>query len=203
MHITLNTDKSSFCTIGTFSFTFLEPGPQYVDLEQLTSEEIQQIYYNIKRNVLKTDDVEKLETSLGIAKKPQYVTPNEVPITTPLKMDDRPSLEAALEEDQKELKKILAGVTSSIKKQASSMRPGRLRKLLELEKKNKKRVGVIAFLTETVNQHVESVQNVFQGEDLIPEDGIKLSELSTQLEDIVESDVEEVILKIPTEDSNE
>lgn len=199
MQVTLNPDKAAFCTIGATSWTFGEPGPHDVDLTKLSVQEANQLLYNLRRGVLSADDFSELEKMLDLAPSPQYATPREVPIKEPPKIED------ALEEDKKELKKILSGNAASVKKIAQTLRPGRLRKLLELEREGKKRKGVVSFLSELIESHTKSVTANLGIDDMQAQDMVKVNELSTQLTDIVESEVEEVTFNLPeeSEDSSE
>lgn len=196
MNVTLDPDKSAFCTIGKLAWTFGEPGPHSVDVSKLSEAEARQLLYNIKRGVLKTDDSSELEQLLDVAPRPNYTTPNEVPLRKPPKIED------ALEEDVKELKKILASTVATIKKESQKLRPGRLRKLLALEEEGKARKSVLSFLSELVASHTQSVTSAIGSIDLISQDRLKINELSTQLTDIVESEVEEVTFNLPEESTD-
>ena len=195
MKFTLNTDQTIIYVAGRYQFTMGE-STHDIDPNHMTAEEKAQLLYGIKTNVILADS--EVVSVLQPEDKPQYTTPQEVPVVIPQK-----SIEDTLQEDLKELRAILEGNTASVKKKSALMRVGRLRKLLELESEGKKRKGVISFLNEVIEHHTGSViEAVSDGsEDMQPQDVIQIKTLSTQLEDLVESEEEEITFKLPEDDS--
>jgi hypothetical protein len=191
MKLTLNSDKVPFCAIGTLYWTSVAPGPIEVNLKTLDKKEVQQIRYNLNRDVLLTDDRSELDPYDNMVVNNQAAS---IPSPPTMKLQD------ALEIDRQELRRALEGRVPSVKKFAQELRPGRLRRLVDLEREGKNRKNLLEFLNMLLTNHTETVKNFLQhGEDLEPQDRIRLAQLSTQLSDIIESEKEEVNFNLPSE----
>ncbi len=191
MQITLNLDRGSFCFIGQHAFTYGEPGPKEIDIETLSDEERKQLLYNIKRGTLIIDDDSVLSQ---LAESNAAAISQESPRIQqrPVQVQDL-SPEEAIEKDLEELKTLLKDEVATVKKEATSLRPARARKLLELERDGKARKSVVSFLEKLIDSHASIVTAKF-AEELEIEDRVKTSQLSTQLTDIVESEEEQVTI---------
>jgi hypothetical protein len=191
MQVTLDPDRGAFCFIGQHAFTFGEPGPKEIDIEDLSPEEKKQLLYNLRRGVLIADDPDIVNR---LAEPSNYATPDERPIERdkPIQITSL-SPQEAIEKDLEELKTLLKGKVATIKRQASDLRPARARKLLELERSGKSRKSVISFLEKLTSNHASMVTEKIS-EELVPKDRVQVTQLSTQLTDIVESEEEEVTI---------
>jgi hypothetical protein len=193
MKLSLNVDKSAFCTIGQLAFTYGEPGPVDIDPTQLSEAEARQVVFNVKRGVLLADDLSPLESLLDMQPQAPQQQEQKVVRVQP------PTIDEAIERDNKELKKLLSKNASTVKKEAAQMRPARLRRLLGLEEEGKNRKGVVSFINELLKGHTDTVAKSIGLDDLQAQDMVKVTELSTQLTDIVESEMEEVTFNLPEE----
>ena len=193
MKLELNVEKSPFCTIGPFSWTFAQTEHD-VDVDELPAEYRKQLLYNINRGVLKTKDREGLKALAG-AMQPSTPVPLE---QIPIKYQDVAQKASALvkdpiKEDLKPLRALLRQNVTTVKKEAAGYSAGRIRKLLELEKEGKKRKSVISFLAESLEKHELAVMNaVGTEEDTIFNQADPFAK-STQVSDIVESESETVV----------
>ena len=188
----LNSEKSPFCTIGPFSFSFAETVHE-IDVDQLPDQYKQQLLYNVNRGVLETDDKKGLK-ALAQAMQPVTPIPQE---QIPIKMGAVTKMAKSLtvdpiKADLKPLRALLRQGVASVKKIACDLSPGRLRKLLELEMSLKKRKGVISFLEKLLDKHELSVTAAIGSGDDIIFNQLDPHSRSTQVSDIVESDVEVV-----------
>lgn len=188
MKIELNTEKSSFCIIGSYSFTFGQT--EYdVDPETLSPDLRKQFIYNLRRGVLLTKEAGALERLLEDEVQIEApATPAQQPqVLQPILSDSQ-----RIEEDLKQLRKTLAGNIASVKAEAVNFRVARLRKLLELEKEGKARKSLISFLSELLDQHSSSVLSAVGSEDIGDSHQVDPQATSTQITDIVESEGEEI-----------
>lgn len=189
MKVELNTDKSPFCTIGQYSFTYAEPAHD-IELESLSDELKKQLMYNLRREVLFTEEKEKIQEIVESAPAPRFVTPAEVPLVKPeIQQTDDP-----VEEDLKSLRALLKGSVATIKRESKDFRVARLRKLRSLEEAGKNRKSLVTFLQEQLIQHQASVASVVAGPDIVGMHALDPQGLSTQVGDIVESEGEELVL---------
>jgi hypothetical protein len=195
MQVTLNTEETILCTIGSYSFTLGEPGPLSVDVSLLNETEAKQFWYNIQRKILQVDDMSELKEKLDATPQRQNIQMAHPKPPVPKK-----SFEDLIKENEKELKKLLAGNVATIKKNAQTLRTGQLRKLLSLEKEGKARKSVIKFVDELLEKYTSAITGQVGNESLEAEDMVKVSELSTQLTDVVESEVEEVTFSLPEDE---
>jgi hypothetical protein len=196
MKVSLNEEKSPFCTIGGYSFTFGTPEHD-IDIDQLLDAQKKQLLYNIARGTLQTD--EPYKDILGHTKFTPLVPAEVKPIQA---TDVADSMDDILERQIKLMKRILTGTIPSVKKEAASMRLGNLRRLMELEQKSKNRKKLISFFEKRLASHTEEVK-LFKGSEELEdsEDKVKTDQLSTQLTDIVESD--EGLIVLPQEVLNQ
>lgn len=189
MQVGLGTGSMIF--IGSHSFTFGDPGPKEIDLDELSPTELNQLIYNVRRGILTVDDKEAL------FEKGEKLPANSKKVAT---LEERPVTEAlptftseeAVEEDLKGLRKLLKGSVATVQKEAKDLRSGQIRKLLELEKQGKDRVSLTLYLEELISKHSDAVTKAVGKEDLqafIPDVG-NLSQVS----DVVESEHKEVML---------
>jgi len=138
---------------------------------------------------------------MSVAKS--YSTPAERPVhatTSPLIAE----VVDPIEEDLKELKALLEQSVNTIKRKATDLSVGRIRKLLELEVSSKNRKGLKTFLDEFLAKHAKSVLGSVGDEDT----GEKLFSTgagqigSGQVTDVEESDLTQVVLN-PLKDIKE
>lgn len=194
-------ERVSMCIIGPHTFTYDEPGPKDIDLESLSQQELNQLVYNARRGVLAVGDPDELLrlASKAPATAQSYSTPHEQPIPKePVQGED------VIEEDLKELRELLRGSVSSVKRGVQGLTPGRVRKLLELELEGKNRKSLKTHLNEVLAKHAESVVGQVGDEDTgdkITAVGVANS-TSPLVTDIVESEIEQVVLN-PLEDKDE
>lgn len=190
MKFELNTDKSTFLTIGPFAFTYAQTLHD-VDWEGLDEELKKQFLYNARRGTLKTDEPDKLKDIVEAAPKPAFVPANVVPLQQP-QIQEAPD---PIEEDLKTLKALLKKSVSTIKKESRDFRVARLRKLLELEEDGKNRKSLVGFLQERLDVHQAGVSKLVGMDDI---EGMYADDpeaaRSTQVGDIVESEEEQLIL---------
>jgi len=199
-------DRRSLLFIGPLTFTYDDPGPKEIDLRNFSKDQIDQIVYNWRQGVLIVDDEDELkswaEASTPTAKG--YSTPaGPVPQIDPARPTAKSPVEAQ-EEAAKQLKKLLSGRIPTIRAALPGLRMAELRKLLELEKSRKARKKVITMLEEVIASHENEVlasvgtQDLSQMAGIHSQDGVVAK--STQLSDIVESEVEQIVLNPILED---
>ena len=183
------TEKSPFCTIGSYSFSMGQPELD-VDVDSLTPEHKTQLLYNINRGVLTTsEDISGLQPDKQDVVAPPKIVQQE--IVNKVTMADQ---KQAWEVEQKELNALLRKTISTIKKETKDFRLGRLRRLLELEKKQKNRKSLVSFITDHLNMLQAQTTAVVQGQDVGGMVQPDPQAVSTQVSDIVESDEETVVL---------
>ena len=191
MKVTLDVDKTPFCTIGPYNFTYDEPEHD-VSVVGLPEDLAKQLLYNVRRGTLRTDDMEALKHLADVP----VATPSLMPAAAiPIRTEDvTDNMESTIDKNRKALKKVLTGTIPSVKKESAEFRLGSIRKLLELEKEGKNRKKLIAFFEARMTAHTQEVTDAKGGEDLEATDAIQSALLSTQLTDIVVSEEEEVIV---------
>ena len=205
MKLELNTEKSPFCSIGPFSFTF---GQQEcdIDVDQLPDEYKKQLLYNINRGTLLTEDKEALASLVSSMQQATPVPVEQIPIQhNQVSQRAEAPVKDPIKEDLKPLRALLRGTVATVKKEAATYSIGRLRKLLELEKDLKNRKSVVTFLEEQLERHQNAVKAVVIGEDTGPVNQGDPFAQSTQITDIVESEEEEVTFRqgdLPDEDGD-
>jgi len=196
MKFTLNTEKSPFCTIGPFAFSL---GNESYDIEvdPLPDDYKKQLLYNLNRGVLLSDDKEGIASLSGTIQRATPIPQEQVPIQhdkVSKKVNTIPK--DAVEQDLKPLKALLRKTVSTVKKEAAGMTPSQVRKLLELEKGLKNRKSIINFLSDILEKHELSVMSSLgEEEENLPTvvDPLTVDpRRSTQVSDIVESDVESI-----------
>lgn len=200
-----NPDKVGFIIVAGNTFTYDEPGPAEINVESLPRDQKNQLLYNCRRGVLACSApgqlVKLCENVMSVAKS--YSTPAERPVhatTSPLIAE----VVDPIEEDLKELKALLEQSVNTIKRKATDLSVGRIRKLLELEVSSKNRKGLKTFLDEFLAKHAKSVLGSVGDEDT----GEKLFSTgagqigSGQVTDVEESDLTQVVLN-PLKDIKE
>lgn len=198
MKVKLNVEKSPFCTIGPYSFTYGEPEHEVL-VDELSEELKKQLLYNIRREVLKTDDKQAVRDLADVPVSiPGLVPANVIPIRP---ADVIESMEDTIDKNRKALKKILLSPIPSVKKEASVMRLGNLRRLMELEIEGKNRKKLISFFEKKLSAHTAEVTDAKGIEDMDPDDRVRVDQLSTQLTDVIVS--EEKKLAIPEDVLNQ
>ncbi len=212
MIVRLDEERGSMVQIGNMRFTFLDPGPKEVDLYQLDKPRLNQLLYNLRKGVLRTNDKEEMRELLELtdqlpASRRLYSTPEEVPIdnNTPPKFEvDKAFLK--IEEEERQIKKLLRGKVEVIQKDLVDLTSSQLRKLVDLEVLGKARASVIKFAEDLIVKEQLRVQQVVgttpmnaaqNQEDLTR--GLKRVNLDN-LTDVVESDTEQVVLNPYSED---
>ena len=197
MRFELNIEKSPFCTVGPYSFTFGQEEHE-IDVDQLPDPLKRQLLYNINRGVLLSNDENGLAALAGAMQPVTPVPQEQVPIQYQKVAEAvRVPVKDPIQEDLKPLRALLRKTVATVKKESASYSVGKLRKLLELEKDGKNRKSVISFLKEYLEKHELSVvARVGPPDD---DDSYKtLDRLSidprrsTQVSDIVESEEEQV-----------
>lgn len=183
--LTLNADRHPFCQIGDIHFSDEEPLHK-IDLAKLTPVEFKQIKYNVGRGVLSTNGPLELpkpkeavtEQSQASDAQSQQSQQN----TNPL------SIENLMKQEEKALKRLLAGKIPTVQRKAAELRPAQVSKLLALERCGKNRKSLLAFLEGMVNaQHFRPV--ITGG----PAQGTDYSKVrESGLSDIVREEEEEV-----------
>jgi len=207
MLIKLNEEKTSILAIGGHHFTFADPGPVDIDIENMTKRELNQLVYNLRRQMLTTteDMTRLLELTKQLpASSKSFQTPEEQPMKIAEGVLDP---HGRLEEDTKELKKILRGTTEQVLAASVDLSPARVRKLLDIELHQKKRAAVISHLERMVQTHTNRVSQTVGTEqpaktqkDLVKKGlsatGINLDNIG----DVVESEVGQITLNPYPED---
>ncbi len=190
MQVELNIEKSPFCTIGPYSFTYGHPEHK-VNTDKLTPEYKKQLLYNLRRDILRTEDKEAMT---GLIDDPTPQGPALVAVL-PVSPDDvAESMEDIVGKNTRVLKKILLGTIPSVKKEAAIMRLGNLRKLRELEEKGKNRKRLLDIFSKHLEIHTTEVMEAKGNEDLESIDMVSVSNLSTQLTNVVISEEEQITI---------
>jgi len=176
-----NLERHSMLFVGDLlTLTPDKPGPVNVDVGSLTKQEAFQILFNIKRGVLSTDDdLSALEGKLNI---PPPGMQEKGPVGNP----------------DLELKSLLSKSVNTVKKEASNLSIGKLRKLIEMEASSKKRKSLLAFLNNLNASHQKEVTSKIE----LAEKGPGREDLSPQvflddLPDVVESEEEDIDIPLP------
>lgn len=193
MKFVLNTEKSPFCTVGPFSFTFGNEEHD-IDVGELPDEYKKQLLYNVNRQVLMTDDREGLASLSGSLQKNTPVPQEQIPLkASQVAQKAAAIVKDPIKEDLKPFRTLLRQTVATVKKEANGYNPSQLRKLLDLERENKNRKSVVNFIAEKLAQHEMSVIDSI-GPDVAPADNpYAIDPLrSTQITNVVESDVERV-----------
>lgn len=183
-------DKVDMLFIGNLHFTFENPGPFDIELDKFSAAEKNAIIYNVRRGILKVDDLESLkQATIGSpGASPTFSTATEAPIPSDVPID----LDGYLKIQLKNLKNFLKGGVTTVKKEAVRLPPEELRKLLELETQGQSRKTLVSFLEELLDKHQQMVIARVGTEDLVSMiPGIGNLDNIT---DVVESEVEEVRL---------
>jgi len=193
-------NRRSMLFIGPLSFSYDDPGPKEIELKNFSQDQIEQILYNWRQNVLVVDDESELKrhgqeapaSAQGYA--PLASPPPPIDPAKPISK----SPQETQEESAKQLRKLLSGRIPTIKAALPTLRMGELRKLLEIEKSKKARKKVIAMLEQIIKGHEKQVTDRVGASDLSDMAGIhaqdRVAAVSTQLSDIVESEVEQIVL---------
>lgn len=210
MQITLNEDSRTLMVfigepnakgIYSLSFTLDDPGPKEVDLDTLGPREKTQLLYNYRRGALLVEDMDEFlkATASTPAAAKSWATGSERPINK-----DKPPKDALQQEEDvsSKLRTYLKTHWATIKKNIPNMDFITIRQLYELEKAGKGRKGLLKVFKEAMDQHTRNVQARVGNSDVgnsIHEVGLEKLP-STNISDVVESDVEEVYLIPPDED---
>lgn len=195
-----NRDKVGWIMIGNTAFTYDEPGPKDVDITKLTSVERNQFLYNCRRGVLACSDPEGLVNACQDvwASSQRFTTPNERPIINeqPVETPKEMKLSEMISKKEQELKKLLKGSVSSIKKTIVTLRTAQIRKLLEFEQEGKNRKAVKNLCNELLMKHADEVSKRVTGEDINGTiNAIGVGQIGgPNVSDIVESDIEYIVL---------
>lgn len=187
MEVELNTDRSGFLTIGSQVFTYGDPGPRKIDVDGLSPEERRQFIYNINRGVLKAKDIEGLVPEQPVAAAPQQALAQPA---QPLQN----AIDKAVEEQYKKLKTLSGKAVASIKKEAVDLGANELQKLKTLELEGKKRKSVLGLIDELLEKHQSTVLANVGGDDVGAMFADDPQGTSTQVSEVVESDMEQVVL---------
>jgi len=188
-------DKHSMLFIGShIVLTPENPGPIAVNLDSLTKQEAEQILFNIRMGVLSTEfNLEILEKIASTKTEAQQG------VFTPVKAVAS-KVETELTPRKKEviLKKILAKKINVIKREASSLPVSDLRKLIDIERSNKNRKGLLPVLIEMFASHTDQVtENLKKIEDNSEKQGLSPQTFLDDLPDVVELDEKEVEIPLP------
>jgi hypothetical protein len=187
--------------IYPISFTLDDPGPKDIDLDALGPREKTQLLYNYRRGTLlvenKEDFLKATEGTPAAAKN--WATGVERPIER-----DKPPKDALQQEEdvKSKLRTYLKQHWATIKKNIPNLDLVTLRQLIELEEVGKGRKALLKALNEAVDDYTRKVQAKVGNEDIggyVHEVGLGPLP-STNISDVVESDVEEILLIPPDED---
>ena len=160
MKVSLNLNKSSFCSIGSLLFTLEDEEPKEVDPTRLSKLELVQLEYNIRRGVLIADSIEEL------VKLPQIKVPVDLPKPTSVEIKEGASLDKILGQEISGLNELLVSSVATIKRKSKEMTPRLLRKLVELEKSQKNRQSLLQFLNESLEKNTKSENSVVGDKDI-------------------------------------
>ena len=192
-------DKHSMLFIGSqIVLTPDNPGPVVVNLDSLTKEEAQQILFNIKLGVLSTEL--DLFESAALEKRAEIGLVSQEATVSPVKKATKKSDDTELSPRKKEvmLKKILAKKINVIKSEAATLPVSDLRKLIDIERSNKNRKGLLPVLIEMFASHTDQVtENLKKIEDNSEKQGLSPQTFLDDLPDVVELDEKEVDIPLP------
>lgn len=195
MQIMLNKDKHGMLFLDGFPpLTFDEPGPLVVEVDELTTNQFNQINYNLSRGALVADNPDELLKFTQILEPAMIAPPKEEKV--------QKSITEIMSDQEEELVKLLAKTVSTIKKSVPALKGSELRKILMLEKDGKNRKSLIDFLDEANEINTKSVSSTV-GEDSIDMEahaslvkgGLGLNQYSKNVTDVVDSEVEEITIK--------
>jgi len=199
INVKLNDENASMCFVGKISLNFMNPGPVEIDLNELSEAELNQIVYNVRKEVLLVDDKKELlkKTKKLPASSDKFKTSAEKPIEQP-KFEEHKDL---IQQDELDLRKVLRETVPIIMQKVEQMSVGQVRRLIEQEVQLKNRKKLVTYLKDIVRDHEQSVTNKLGNGDMNIND-TKINKKHTGLakeywnniSEIVETDVEQVVL---------
>jgi len=204
MQITLSdTSRTSMLFIGDLGqdgtypimLTIDDPGPKNIDLDSIGTQEKRQLLYNYNCGNLLIKDADKYLELLGhvIQTTPTTTVPVLAQSFTEITKQKRKIQEI-------ELKKYLKKHWASIKKEIPTMDLMTLRQLTDLEKSGKKRKGLIKTLEKAITTYSKEVSDKLAGNDISNMVYDPNAVTSTNVSDVVESNVVEETFLIPSEE---
>jgi hypothetical protein len=196
-----NKDRVSWIMIGNYLFSY-DDDVHEMHLDELSNQEFAQLVYNWQRGVFTVSEPETLLKAIEDAQnaviqesvKKEPVEPKPKPTT----IIDHTIAEA------KELKSLLNKRVTSIQKEAKSLNPSKLRKLLELESNSKKpRKSLVGFLDNMCALNRQHVADTVGSQDVqlnkmdytgVMKQGMDERLNLDNLTDVVESELEQIVL---------
>jgi hypothetical protein len=193
-----NKEKQSILFLGEpLNFTYDDPGPRDIELDNLSSTQRDQLLSNHRLGILAVSNTDILIEACGVSNVPPVSSHYQ-----PVSQEPPRDATEGIKEELDKLKELLNAHHSTVKKNAANLRLAQVRSLLELEEAGKKRKSVIKFLKELINKHTDSVTSQMKGIDLM-QGGVVHQPVpgpqSTQISNVIESEVKEVTL-IPSDE---
>jgi hypothetical protein len=197
MKVTLNTDKASLLFIsGLPNLTVDEPGPIDVNVDTLTRQQAGQLLMSVNLGKV-TTDVDFLELF-----KQKFVSPEVLakmlvkpaPKVLPPIEEKEFSVLEKLVADKERWKNLLSQSIPSIKKQLPSFSSTELLSIKNVETNGKKRARVLEALDQLIDKFFAEVKANIPDAPPLPDEPY-----STNVSDVVESNVENVTFTIPEE----
>lgn len=191
--VLLNKDEHGMCFIGSHMFNFDNPGPIQLDVNQLSTQELNQFVYNYRQGILFVENADELlqkAKNLPAASN-KFVTAKERPVQQKTEPRD------IIEQEELTFRKLLRGKIGDIKDTVAVMSPAKVRKLVELEKETKNRKKLLGYLQGILDEHTLAVTKKVGTEDaamFAPADLGLESRYLENVSKVVESDITEVVL---------
>jgi hypothetical protein len=202
MKIKLSDKATMFFVIGTkIHLSFQDPGPKEVDFNNLRTDQKQQILWAIQNGTILSDRKEDEVRKEVIAKSyAQTVADVKAAVEAPATVGE---FESSREE---ELKHFLTSKYNDFKKNLKDYNIAELRVMLKLEKEGKSRKSNLDLIENAISKHQVEVAKSIK-DDIRPMVNDPKKVISTGLkvdwsniEDVVESDTEEVKINLGAKD---
>lgn len=201
MRVTLNADKHDLCFIGKIYFTFEDPGPRDINVDDLTPNEKVHMYAAWKSGKLFIEGSEELEKHIKVT-TPEEQRAKQL-VTQKAAKPPKPSM------NEQELRRILREKITVIKETIPTLSLKETKELFELEKITKNRKQITSILSDIIDKQTRAVvDSIGEGKD---EDMFKVNDKSVRgtltiqqyldsVGDVIESDIEEVTIDLGVKD---
>jgi len=184
--------RISMCFIGDenrdkknwIPFTFDDPGPRELSVQNLSEKERNQVLYNMRRGILLVDNKDELINAVKLEATTITWSPPVEPKQVVV--------------DENKVRNILSGHHATVKRLVPEMSLQETRAALKLEQTGKGRKSVLQALEEHLAIQSKQVQSLFPGGD-VPADSLVDSgpKISTRVGDVVEFEEEDEVVLIP------
>lgn len=206
MQVCLNMDKCTMLILGV-NPGFLDSGDKYVlsdqpmelDPSRLNPATLRQLIFNINRGYIETDEDGKKELQDVLVK--QAPPEQKVAAAEVVKPERKLNPVQVIQNELEGLETVLRATIPTIIKECAGFRVAKLRRLKELEEEGQKRVTLLKFLAQKIEDHNKVVSQSVGDEDVGGKYAVHAPGLvSSQVSEIVESDIVQVTIKNGAQD---